>query len=62
MIGVFLKLSPTLSLFNYTSQNKLSDCGDESMVKYCSGINRCTTFCNLCFCKIPICAPDPVCQ
>jgi hypothetical protein len=60
IIGVLFKISPTL--FSHTSRNQLSDCGEESMVKYCSGVNRCTTLCNLCSCKTPICAPDSFCQ
>jgi len=60
IIGVLFKISP--ALFSHTSQNQLSDCGEESMVKYCSGVNRCTTLCNLCSCKTPICAPDSFCQ
>jgi len=60
IIGILFKISPTL--FSHTSQNQLSDCGEESMVKYCSGVNRCTTLCDLCSCKAPVCAEDPICQ
>lgn len=60
IIGVLFKMSPIL--FSRTSQNQLADCGEESMVKYCSGINRCTSLCNLCSCKAPVCATDPICQ
>jgi hypothetical protein len=60
IIGVLFKVSSTL--LSRTSQNQLSDCGEESMVKYCSGVNRCTSLCNLCSCKTPVCAPDSLCQ
>jgi hypothetical protein len=60
IIGFLFKVSPTL--FSRAPQNQLADCGEESMVKYCSGVNRCTSLCNLCSCKVPVCAEDPICQ
>jgi len=49
--------------FKQSNQQKTTNCGDVTLVKYCSSNdNLCTVLCDLCSCKTPLCAVDPLCQ